>query len=112
MTVTILLYVMYMNLNENANNDGQVKEGYNVGSGSFCMTCDKKTINQCNQCANCGWCVDYWGNGKCIGGNHLGPFNKERCMVWKHNDPFSYGLRKNKADLANSNRKGCASTGL
>lgn len=66
------------------------KENFNDKSGQFCYECSGKSYNQCFGCFNCGWCVDEWGNGKCIGGDvNSGPYNKEKCAMWKTNDPFA-----------------------
>ena len=92
----ILVIIFLFLINNNNNNDKNNIEGYNEETGQFCTTCSNKTINQCLQCFNCGWCVDKWGNSACIGGDHKGPYNYERCYKWKHGDPFSEMLNRNK----------------
>ncbi len=77
------------------NTNRELKEGYNDQTGRFCTTCRGKTPNQCMRCFNCGFCVDRWGNAQCIGGDHKGPFNFERCMSWYHTDPYSFMLQRN-----------------
>ncbi len=70
-------------------------EGYNDQTGRYCMTCAGKTLNQCLQCFNCGWCTDKHGNSGCIGGDHKGPWNFENCAKWYHGDPFSFMMQRN-----------------
>lgn len=77
------------------------KEGFNEQTGKYCLTCKDKTLNQCTNCFNCGYCVDKWGNGMCVGGDLHGPYNNETCARWYHGDPFSVMLQKNKADIEN-----------
>jgi hypothetical protein len=88
--VFILLMILVVKSN--------VQEAFNDQTGKFCYDCDNKTINQCMQCFNCGFCVDKNGNGKCIPGDHTGPWNKEDCYQWHYGDPFSYMLQINKRD--------------
>ena len=73
-----------------------VTEGFNNQAGQFCTTCAGKTFNQCSGCFNCGYCVDRYGNGGCIGGDHKGPYNFERCARWYSGDPYAYMLQRNK----------------
>lgn len=70
-------------------------EPFNEEVGQFCKTCRGKTFNQCLGCFNCGFCVDKWGNGGCIGGDHKGPFNFERCAKWYSGDPYSFMMQQN-----------------
>lgn len=83
------------------------KEGYNDEVGQLCTTCGNKTPNQCSQCFNCGFCVDSSGNSTCIGGDHTGPYNFERCKAWYHVDPFHYMLQKNRC-AQNRKKKRCS----
>jgi len=71
------------------------KENFNDQTGKFCTTCAGKTTNQCLKCFNCGFCVDKWGNSSCIGGDHRGPYNFERCAAWYHTDPYSTMMQRN-----------------
>lgn len=65
-------------------------EGFRAQQGQFCMSCQGKSYNQCLNCFNCGWCVDEFGNGGCVGGDvNSGPYNKEQCAQWDTNDPFT-----------------------
>ena len=71
------------------------KEGFNEQVGTFCYTCKEKTPNQCLRCFNCGFCVDQFGNAKCIGGDQYGPWNREKCARWIYGDPFSRMIQDN-----------------
>ena len=62
-------------------------EGYNDQTGRYCISCSDKTFNNCLNCFNCGWCVDNFGNGMCIGGDHRGPYNYENCAKWFRRRP-------------------------
>lgn len=84
----IIGYIIYYFMNSN-------KEGFNDQTGQFCQTCRGKTLNQCLSCFNCGFCVDRWGNSGCIGGDHKGPYNFERCYKWYHTDPWAHALNRN-----------------
>lgn len=75
----------------------QKSESFNEHSGTFCGSCANKTPNQCAQCFNCGFCVDKWGNGQCIGGDADGGFNYEKCALWYHGDPWSR-MKQNNAN--------------
>lgn len=70
-------------------------EGFNEQAGQFCTTCSGKTFNQCSDCFNCGFCVDQFGNGSCIGGDHKGPWNKERCARWYSGNPYTFMKQMN-----------------
>jgi len=72
-------------------------EGFDGRYGWNCFTCSGKTINQCYDCANCGFCLDKNGNGKCIPGDIHGPHDKKiHCSMWYHSDPYSRMLWYNK----------------
>ena len=71
------------------------KEHFNDKVGTLCLSCSDKTVNQCMDCFNCGFCEDQFGNSKCIAGDHKGPYNFEDCAKWYYNDPFSYMIKKN-----------------
>lgn len=70
-------------------------ETFNEQNGQFCITCREKTLNQCMKCFNCGFCIDRKGNAACIGGDHRGPYNFERCAYWYHTDPYSRMIQQN-----------------
>lgn len=86
--VFIIILVIWFNRH-------RLTEGFNENSGQFCRTCEGKTFNQCSSCFNCGYCVDRYGNAECIGGDHKGPYNFERCDRWYSGDPYSYMLQQN-----------------
>ncbi len=95
LTVVLLLsIVVVLFLKRYKVQDNKV-EKYNDTSGQLCITCNGKNINQCLNCFNCGFCVDEYGNSQCIGGNYIGPFNKEKCVRWYHGDPYAYMIRRN-----------------
>jgi hypothetical protein len=75
---------------------GKNTEQFNDQTGKFCTTCQGKKFGQCTNCFNCGYCFDQWGNGGCIGGDHNGPFNQEKCALWYYGDPWSRMLQNNK----------------
>ena len=80
--VIVAIYFIYKLCKNN-------EEGFNDQTGRLCQSCDDKTFNQCLGCFNCGYCVDKWGNGKCIGGDAAsGPYNKEKCALWYQGDPY------------------------
>lgn len=82
--ILFVIYLLFWNKNTNVN-----AEHFNEESGRFCRTCSEKTPNQCLSCFNCGFCVDKWGNSKCIGGDVNGPYNFEECAFWYYIDPYS-----------------------
>ena len=64
-------------------------ENFNETSGKLCHSCKGKTFNECMGCFNCGYCIDEWGNGMCIGGDaNSGPYNAEKCKIWYQGDQF------------------------
>ena len=70
-------------------NKKRIPEFFNESVGQMCGTCEGKTINQCLACFNCGFCVDKFGNSKCVGGDVAsGAYNKENCAMWYVRDPF------------------------
>ena len=74
-------------------------ETFNQDSGTLCYDCENKTYNQCVNCFNCGFCVDKYGNGKCIGATSaLGPLNNEKCAKLYMADPFYQVQQKNYND--------------
>lgn len=93
-TLLIVVGLIVVCLILNFNKSGGV-EGFNEQAGRFCHTCAGKNFNQCSQCFNCGFCVDKWGNGGCIGGDHTGPYNFERCAFWYSGDPYARMNQRN-----------------
>ncbi len=111
--ISILIFILYFTKQDKI-------EGYNDQTGRYCHSCSDKTFNNCLNCFNCGWCVDNFGNGICMGGDHRGPYNYEncakwfrgkpnksctngriagciggtKCQKWIHGDPFYYMLQK------------------
>lgn len=83
--VIIVCIFSFIFVISNSNNEitENTLEGYNDQTGRFCITCAGKTFNQCLSCFNCGYCIDKYGNGQCVGGDHRGPYNMEECYNWK-----------------------------
>jgi len=108
LAILVVILVMYMIWKRRR--DSVTSEGFWGDSGQFCFTCNaKKTINECLLCYNCGWGVDRYGNGSCMGGsvhgpnnyedisrwNHEGSINPNEIVYWRHNDPYSYMIQRN-----------------
>lgn len=53
----------------------------------YCTQCGWKSRTTCSDCNNCGYCIDYDGNGKCEPGDSRGPYFREDCVVWEYK-PF------------------------
>ena len=65
-------------------------EAFNDRYGRSCLICSCKNINQCTECADCGYCILDNGEAKCIPGDTYGPFDPHiKCSVWYNNNPFS-----------------------
>lgn len=92
-TLIIILIVIRFVKNNIITN---VTENFNEQNGQLCFTCENKTMNQCLECFNCGFCVDQFGNGKCIGGDAAsGPYNNESCRLWYQSDPYVLMKQRN-----------------
>jgi hypothetical protein len=85
--ILVIIYVYYYKTKN--------MEGFNEQTGTFCYTCQNKTPNQCLHCFNCGFCIDEFGNSKCVGGDQYGPFNYEKCAYWYYGDPYSKMIQNN-----------------
>lgn len=59
-------------------------EGYRPNT--FCSNCHNLTRKECENCPNCGYCVDDQGNGTCVSGDPASPYYYDKCMAWKHRD--------------------------
>ncbi len=88
--MVILIIMLYFLMNRNKT------EHFNETSGKLCTTCYEKTFNECLGCFNCLYCVDKWGNGKCIGGDINGTYNKEKCARIYSGDQFFRMQQNNK----------------
>lgn len=90
--IILLILVLYCISQKYSN-----AETFNEQTGKLCQSCEGKTFNQCLGCFNCGYCVDKWGNGMCIGGDAAsGPYNKEKCSMWYQGDQFVRMQQNNK----------------
>jgi hypothetical protein len=95
--IIIFILVLYI-ITQNCTNDKNSNETFNVQNGTLCQSCENKTFNDCLGCFNCGYCIDQWGNGKCIGGDAAsGPYNKEKCKLWYQGDQ-SVRMKQNNAN--------------
>lgn len=84
----ILVVIALFLLNGNKTQDK--KEHFHEKYGGYCKCCKGKSINQCHECFNCGFCIDKLGRGQCVPGDAHGPYNKNiKCAMWYHSDPFS-----------------------
>lgn len=73
----------------------QKTENFNGKYGNVCVECDSKTLGQCLECTDCGFCInDFWSG--CVKGDVHGPYSGT-CKKWYHNDPFT------RAELSNDN---------
>ena len=88
--IVLIVLFIYMYAQRNV-------EGFATTSGNFCNSCTDKNFNQCTNCFNCGYCVDRWGNSKCIAGNVAsGPANNEQCALWYPSDDWQVAKEHNK----------------
>ncbi len=56
-----------------------------------CKNCNSLDKDKCGLCYECGWCIDRFGNGKCISGDMYGPFeysDKKNCQIYRHPSLF------------------------
>ena len=51
----------------------------------ICNECSYKDKIDCMICKNCGYCIDEYGNGKCVSGDNTGPYFG-MCNSWNNND--------------------------
>lgn len=83
--VVVALIIMWLCKNNN--------EGFDGRYGWHCMDCKKKSINQCVQCANCGFSLGVDGHAKCVQGDMYGPYDKSiKSRMWYHSDPYARSL--------------------
>lgn len=87
--VLIVLYIIKSSGLFNNVQNNKV-EGFDGKVGWHCRSCSNKTINQCMQCYNCGFCLDNEGKASCVPGDVHGPYDKKKfCHMWYHSDPYS-----------------------
>ncbi len=58
------------------------KEGYYSGITRYCRNCGYLGRKKCNDCVNCGWCVNTSGEGMCVPGDHNGPYFRKDRALW------------------------------
>ena len=68
--------------------DVDVREDLVIYPGSYggCGLCGGKGRYNCNNCSDCGYCVTPDGNGECVPGDENGPYYREDCRYYEHND--------------------------
>ena len=71
-------------------------ETFNDYTGTYCTTCNNRTINSCNKCFNCGILEDQYGNQWCVRGDVNGPYNykMDASSRWKHADTYAHKLQQ------------------
>lgn len=61
----------------------------NFSAGQLCNKCNGLNFADCTDCFNCGFCIDKYGNGKCLPGDYKGSYDSIKCNKWYHHDPWS-----------------------
>jgi len=89
--IFIIIYWLVMNKNS-------TKEDYSLvtPSGKLCGDCAGRNLNSCLDCFDCGYCIDDWGNGRCVPGDYKGPYNHENCKYYLQGDPYRTMLERNR----------------
>lgn len=91
--VLILLCVMCMIVQSSANTGTNTTTGTNTSEspetfGTYCDTCEGRTIGGCSGCINCGF-VARDGYGSCVEGDMYGPYeDTDVDGLWVYNDPL------------------------
>jgi hypothetical protein len=92
-TSLVVFIILYLLLN---NKNSQENYSQVTPQGKLCTSCMGKNINSCLDCFNCGYCVDDWGNGRCVPGDYKGPYNKESCKYYIQGDPYATMMERNR----------------
>jgi hypothetical protein len=71
-------------------------EAFNGKYGNVCRTCESKTLADCLECADCGYCMNDFSS-KCVAGDVHGPF-EGKCQKWYQNDPYTRAVLSNNRD--------------
>ena len=74
--ILIIIILLYNNCNV---------ENFNINNMYECNECSYKSKIDCLICKNCGYCIDEYGNGRCLSGDVNGPFF-ESCNSWNNSD--------------------------
>ena len=85
-SIFVIIIIILINRNKLLNN-------FNENYGYYCGNCGRnkwKGERACSSCVNCGWCIDYNGNGSCGIGGVNGPLFKE-CRSWFYRGIKMYG---------------------
>jgi hypothetical protein len=65
------------------------KEKFNGRYGTRCFKCENKTLGECMECSDCGYCLNLDGSS-CMAGDFRGPYDHNiKCNRWIQNDPWS-----------------------
>lgn len=94
-TTIIVLAIVYAYRKKFFNISEQKTENFNGKYGNICTDCSTKTMGECLECADCGYCINDFSS-QCVSGDVHGP-TKGKCKKWYQNDPFS------RAALSNDN---------
>lgn len=94
-TIIVLIF-LYANREWILNTSiGKKLEYFNGKYGNICSECSSKTLGECLECADCGYCINDFSS-QCVPGDVHGP-TKGTCKKWYQNDPFT------RAALSNDN---------
>ena len=61
-------------------------EYFNIRDMRVCNGCSYRNKYDCKTCTNCGYCIDQYGNGKCVSGDNYGPYFNSDCFDWTNFD--------------------------
>ena len=81
--IIMIIYVIYYNYTTYENLNYTTYENFNISDMRDCNQCSYKSKIDCMVCNNCGYCMDEYGNGRCVSGDQSGPFF-ESCNLWNN----------------------------
>jgi hypothetical protein len=92
-TTIIILFVIFVIifLCKNDNENFYIRDPllHLVSFKPKCKRCNNLAKNECGRCLNCGWCIDKYGNGKCVSGDEKGSYDIDSdCKIWRHPSRF------------------------
>jgi hypothetical protein len=68
-------------------------------AGYYSDQCEDKTLRDCLECANCGWCMNDNFSSQCVAGDLHGAYDKTKtCNKWYHNDVWTRSVLANDSD--------------
>lgn len=59
-------------------------------STKYCSECNTQSRYSCNNCINCGYCINNRGLGECVVGDESGPYFRDDCIY------YEYGKQQNR----------------